>query len=137
MGKTVLTLDTIDPDRDCIEIDGKKYELRNEEELSIKESARLRKLGQYASIGKDATEEQLLEIESSVDAIIRIIVADIPQDVLDKLNWKHKFSILSAFMTVASSRRAGAMAGGNGSLQTTEGSSQGSGGSTVELSKAG
>lgn len=131
MGKSVLTLDTIEPDRDFIVVNKEPYYLRGDEELSLKEIARIRRTSKKVlekGLDIDSTEEEMAEIEGFANQILAIILIDLPPETRDKLSTMQKFQIVQAFTSAASSKRAGTKAeGGN---PTTEGSLQGSEGST-------
>jgi hypothetical protein len=138
MGEKVLSLDTIEPDRNWITIDEEKFYLRTEEELSLTTIARFRRFSTKSQeIGSDATEEQMEAAEDSIDGIVDLVMIDLPAEKKKKLRPDQRLAIISAFMTAASSRRAGTKAGGNGNPPTMAESSPGSGGSTAELSQTG
>lgn len=113
MGKSVLTLDTIEPDRDFIAIDGKPFYLRADDELSTSGIAKVRRLAKRVSAGlsDDATDEQIAEMDGYADKILDVLVIDLPAEMKGRLNSAQKLQIVSAFMTAASSKRAGATAG--------------------------
>jgi hypothetical protein len=131
MGKSVLTLDTIEPDRDFIVINEKPYYLRGDEELSLKEIARIRRTSKKVlekGLDIDSTEEEMAEIEGFANQILAIILIDLPPEIRDKLSTMQKFQVVQAFTSAASSKRAGTKA--EQGSPTTEGSLQGSEGST-------
>lgn len=130
MGKNVLTLDTMEPDRDFIEIDGKSYSLRGDGELSLTELARIRRASKKVvekGLDIDSTEEEMGEVEGFSNQMLAIILIDLPSEVRDKLTATQKLQVVQAFTTVASLKRAGAKAEES---RTGEGSSQGSADST-------
>jgi hypothetical protein len=112
MGKSVLSLDTLEPDRDFIDIDGKPFYLRSDDELSLAEVAKIRRLAKKVNDGmaETATDEQLMQVEGYADSVLDILVVDLPAEMKGKLKSNQKFQIVTAFTTAASSRRAGAMA---------------------------
>lgn len=131
MGKSVLTLDTIEPDRDFIVINEKPYYLRGDEELSLKEIARIRRTSKKVlekGLDIDSTEEEMAEIEGFANQILAIILIDLPPEIRDKLSTMQKFQVVQAFTSAASSKRAGTKA--EQESPTTEGSLQGSEDST-------
>jgi hypothetical protein len=133
MGKSLLTLDTLEPDRDFIEIDKKSYSLRAQDELSLTEIARIRRMSQKVidkGLNADSTEEDMAEIEGFANQVLSLIVVELPDDIRDKLKTPQKFQIVQAFTAAASSRRAGTKAGETGSQPITAGSSPGSSDST-------
>ena len=131
MGKNVLTLDTMEPDRDFIEIDGKSYSLRGDGELSLTELARIRRASKKVvekGLDIDSTEEEMGEVEGFSNQMLAIILIDLPSEVRDKLTATQKLQVVQAFTTVASLKRAGAKAEesrtGEGSLQGSEDSTE-------------
>ena len=135
MGKAILTLDTIAPDRDFIVIDGKSYQLRGDDELSLTEVAKIRQLSKTVltkDIGEDSTEQDIEVVEDYANQVLGMIVLGLPADVRDRLSATQKFAVVRAFSAAASSRRARAAAGDNGGPPTTAASSPGSSGSTGE-----
>jgi hypothetical protein len=141
MGTKVLTLDTMEPDRDFIAVNEKPYSLRGDDELSLRQIARIRrstrvmaeKIGQLDT----ATDEEMAEVEKLVDEMLGLIVIDFPAEILGKLTVTQKYQIVSAFTTAASQRRAGAKAGKSGSQPISEGSSPASAASTEAPSTTG
>jgi hypothetical protein len=135
MGKSLLTLETLHPDRDFITINEQPYYLRGEGELSLMEIARIRALSKKVierGMSIDSTEQDMAEIEAFANDVLGIIVLEFPPEVRDKLSTLQKFSIVQAFTTVASSKRAGSAAGERKEegQPTTDGSSPGSSDST-------
>lgn len=132
MGKSVLTLTTIEPDRDFITIDEEQYFLREIDELGVAGWSKLKRLsGVVAEKLSNPLEEEVAGIEVAANNTLAIIVIDLPDAVRDKLRLTQKTAIVQAFMTVASKRRAAkATEEGRESQKTTDGSSQGSSDST-------
>ena len=109
MGKSLLTLDTLEPDRDFIAINGTSYSLRGDDELSLTQVARIRRLSTEvaaANISEDATEDDMVKVENYVNSILDTIVIGLLPDLRDKLRSDQKFQIVQAFTTAASLRRA-------------------------------
>jgi hypothetical protein len=136
MGNKVLSLETIEPDRNWIEIDGAKFYLRSNDELSLKQLGKLSALSKLPKMDATSKEEDFELIQSTVDGLLDVVVIGLTDEAKDKLLTAQKFQIVSAF-TTAASKGPRIAAGGNGSPPTSEGSSQSSGGSTVELSATG
>ena len=137
MGKSLLTLDTLEPDRDFITIDDAPYYLRVNDEMSLSEVARIRRLSKRVlDVGTniDSAELEIRELESCVDEILGIIMVAMPVEVIGKLTTTQKHQIISAFTAVASSRGAGAKTEKQ-SQPISEGSFQGSGDSTEAASE--
>jgi hypothetical protein len=141
MGRKIIGLDTIEPDRDFIAIDEKPYSLRSEEELSLRQLARVRRsalvIVEKTRKLDTATDEEMAETEGLIDGVIGLIVIDLPAELLGKLNLTQKYKIVTAFMTAASQRKAGAKAGEKGGLPTTEDSLPASAASTEAPSTTG
>ena len=113
MGKSLLTLDTLEPDRDFININETAYFLRGYDELSLTQVARIRRLSSEvaaANIPEDSTEDDMMKIENYVNSILDTIVIGMLPDIRDKLRSDQKFQIVRAFTTAASLRRAEATA---------------------------
>ncbi len=111
MGQKILTLDTLEPDRDFIAINKKPYYLRAEEELSLLDIARIRRLSKTLNLkglAEEATEEDVREIDRFADEILALILVDMPQEIVGKFTTAQKFLIVQAFTTAATARRAGA-----------------------------
>ena len=113
MGKSLLTLDSMEPDRDFITINGDPYQLRGDDELSLTQVARIRRLSKEVAekgISEEATEDDMTKVETYINSILDTIVIGLLADVRDKLKPDQKFAIVTAFTTAASSRRAAAQA---------------------------
>ena len=139
MSKNILTLDTLEPDRDFIVVNKTPYYLRNDEELSLTQIARLNRLSKTVLDGGltvETTDEEILAIEGYANEILGMIVIGLPDAIRDLLTVQMKFSIVRAFTTAASARRAAAQAGKE-ELPTADSSSQGSSGSTEAPSSDG
>jgi len=111
MGKLLVTMDTLEPDRDYIEIDGANYFMRAPEELSLTENARLRKLskGVLAGInGEDIDVGDLAQIGSYSDDVMGMVVLALPDAVRDKLRPEQKLAIIRAFTSGVSERKGAA-----------------------------
>jgi hypothetical protein len=140
MGKEILTLDTLEPDRDFIVVNKASFFLRGDDELSLTQIARIRRLSKTVlekGISEDSTEQDMVEVERYADEILGMIVLDLPAEVRDKLSTMQKFQIVRAFMTAAAQRRAKTAAGESAGRLTTDGSSPDSSGSTGVPSASG
>jgi hypothetical protein len=137
MGKELLTLDAMEPDRDFITINGKQYDLREQDELSLSELARIRRESRTvvdAGSAAEMSEEDAKKFETFLDDIVKTVVIGLEASVIDKLRSAQKIQIVSAFMAVAAQKRAGAVTGKEGSQPTMDGSSRGSEDSTEAAS---
>jgi hypothetical protein len=143
VGRKILTIDMVEPDRDFIVINGKPYYLRNNDELSLVEIARIRRLSKTIKekgldMDLDGEEANILEVEDYVNQVLDVVVLGLGYDLRDRLNIVQKFSITRAFLTASSERRARTEAGmGKQAPPTTDSLSPGSSGSTEEASAAG
>ncbi len=136
MGNKILTIDTLEPDRDFIAINGKPYYLRNDEELSLTEIARIRRLSKDIKakgleFDEPGVEVDLEGIEAYIDQILDTVVLGLEPELRGKLNTVQKFMVARAFLTASSARRARMEAGAKEQAPSTSGdSSAGSSGST-------
>lgn len=109
MGKCVLTLDELEPDRDTIGIKGVEYQLLSYDDFGLRENAAIRKLGRSVldNMQKiaDLDEAQLGKFETELDSLICKILKDIPADIVAGLVFKHKAAILTAFWQAVVTRR--------------------------------
>jgi hypothetical protein len=107
MGKALLTLSALEPDRDFIVINDKSYFLRVDDELSIVQLARIRGVAvRISGIGTGETsEEDARKIEDQVNAMLDLILLDFPAEVRDKLTPGQKLQILRVFTDAAVRRR--------------------------------
>lgn len=124
MGKELLTLDALEPDRDFITINGKPYYLRGRGELSISEIARIRRESQAvvdSGINADMSEEDAKKVESFLNDIVGTMILSIGGDLISKLTTLQKFQIVSTFTAVAPSRGAGTKTESQGPPPTTAG----------------
>ena len=139
MGKSVLTLDTIEPDRDFITIDGKPYSLRIVDELGAAGLSKLKRLSsEVAEKRSSLVEEDAGRVETAANDVLAIIVVDLPDDIRDKLRLSQKTAIVEAFTAVASRKRAEkATEQERESQKTMDGSSPGSSDSTGDPSATG
>ena len=87
MAKT-LEISTTDFDRPVISIDGQKYEMRPPEELTFEDFALQARLGtrmvEVAEGGID--EDSLTELQGLVAQGIHLLLVDVPDDVVSKVN---------------------------------------------------
>lgn len=111
MGKSLLTLDTLEPDRDFIQINEAQYFLRAEGELSLTQIARIGRLSKQMSSAMtegNGDVESAEKVEANVNEILRLIVVDFPGTVIDQLNFGQKFQIVQVFTEAANRRRTAA-----------------------------
>lgn len=83
----LLDLNTL-VDRPTVRIDGRDYELRHRDELSLLEDHRIVALNRRAAdLGEfaDATEEQVAETVAALDEILGMLNKELPLDALTDL----------------------------------------------------
>lgn len=101
MGKLVLTIEDIAPDRDTVEIHGKSYELMQMDDFSLSKNAEVRRQGDMVlkamqNLGTMDAEE-LHAFEDTLNGLIGNILRDIPKEVVEALPYKHRAALLVAF----------------------------------------
>ena len=101
MGKLVLSIDDIAPDRDTVEIHGKSYELMQMDDFSLSKNAEVRRQGDKVlkamqDLGA-MTPEALQDFEETLNGLIGNIIREIPADIVAALPYKHRASLLVAF----------------------------------------
>lgn len=128
--KPLLDLATL-IERPTIAIDGKSYELRGAEELSIYESQWLTSAGnRIERIAKEGGGED--ELGEAIDAVVKKVVVDLPAEVFDRLSGIQRMAIVEVFTALLARRKtrvAGAVARAiitAAGLSTGEGTSPGS-----------
>lgn len=137
MGKLLLTLDTLVPDRDYIEIKvgevTHKIEMRTEEELSLKDLGYIVRTAKLFAPGfnLEASEDALRETAGFVDTILTIILVSPDPEVLARLTILQKTQILETFTQVGARKRGKAPTDEAENRPTGEESSPDSAGSTV------
>lgn len=137
MGKPVLTLDTLEPDRAYIEIrDGEgvhKVELRNQEELSLRQLGKItraaKRIGQELSA--DSDDEGFADAETFAEDVLRVVLVNPDPALLAKLTTAQKFQIVQAFHRVGAEKQ-GATTTQETTPSTSGGPSPDSAGSTAE-----
>lgn len=84
-GDTILTLDTMEPTRDVVTIDGIGYELNTPEDFGISEQVRLSGLiRRFTALESkdDPSDADLVAIQQLYDDAVRIIVRGLPGEYL-------------------------------------------------------
>lgn len=105
MGKPLLTLETLAPDRPTIAIDGTEYELAMPGEFSLRqeaENARILRKGTalLERAQKEAGETLEPKLEADVEELLGEVTAVIlhaPPEVLGRLHWRQKLAVIQAF----------------------------------------
>lgn len=113
MTKPLLTLETLEPDRPFIEIDGETYELAVPEDFGLIESARFAKLVRQARDAEKSTADMTDQdeaVDAAIDALEQLadsaaaMVLRAPDEVRARLNSSQKLQVVSAF-SQATTRR--------------------------------
>lgn len=92
----LLNLSTLVEDRPSIRIDGQTYHLKSSEELSLLESQRFTAWGkELEELGRD--EAKIGALESLVAIVAWAALADVPQEVFDKLSSSQRMTIIEVF----------------------------------------
>ena len=107
MGKELLDLDALVPDRPTVRIrtendrDGKLWELRVRAELSIAEIQNIMRLAERVdALGSDMTLETMTTVQESTDKLLKIAFAGpYDEELRDVLTLEHKVAIVEAFST--------------------------------------
>lgn len=139
MGKMVLEIKDIAPDRDTIEINGKSYELMQMGDFSLRQSADVRRLGDgvLAGIGEMSklTPEKAGQLEDLLNSLIMLILKGIGPEAVEKLSFKNKNAIIMVFWKAAieQNREKAAEAQTSPEIQTGATSSQDSVGTTEAI----
>lgn len=115
MPSPLLTLETLEPDRPTIRIDGAEYELALPDDFGLIESARLARLMRQATEAQKAAEdlpadaslegEALDGLERVLDGTLAMILRA-PADVLARLNSSQKVAVIAAFGPAMEDRAA-------------------------------
>ncbi|MCX9146621.1 hypothetical protein [Erythrobacter sp. WG] len=93
----LLDLGTI-VERPFITIDGKPFELRNTDELSVAESLRFGRWGKrLEELQADGGEEIAEELDALVATMARAILVDVPDEVFAGLSGTHRWAIIDVF----------------------------------------
>lgn len=101
--KTLLELTTNEPTRAVIKIDGKNYELRAPEDFGLKEDAEhKRTMKLLADAGPNQDWQKMAE---ALNTMLRAVVIDIPEELVNKLKDNQKMAIIQAFTTETVQRR--------------------------------
>ncbi len=116
MADPILDLSTL-VDRPKIRIDGRLYELRSPDELSVLDSQRLTSAGKridaLAGASDPAGEGDTRELAELIDDVTRRVLVEIPEAVFASLSQMQKLSICEVFTGLLLGRRmalAGAIA---------------------------
>jgi hypothetical protein len=101
MGKQILVIDDIAPDRDIVTIRGVNYELLTYDDFGLADNATLQRLGRRVVAAMshiaEIKEKEIPAFEADLDAMIGKILKDIPEDVAKGLNYRQKAAVLTAF----------------------------------------
>ncbi len=140
MGKELVTLDTLEPERDFIKIDEKVYFLHSDGELDLTAIAKLRRMAQRLieiDVANSLEESSAEEVKVFASDALDIIVIDLPAEVKARLKLMQRLQIVKAFTHGAFKNSAKKTPEGESpeDQPTSEESSQASGASTEGQSK--
>lgn len=101
MGKVILTIDDIAPDRDRISVHGKEYELKTLDDFGLVANAEVRRLGNaivadMQQVGS-MDESGLADFETRLNAFLGKLIIGISPDEIAAMPYKHRASCLVAF----------------------------------------
>lgn len=110
MSKCILDLDTLEPERDTVRVEGREYEVLTYEDFSLRENARLRKIGNIVlekMIDPESleTDEDEAQFEEQLDGFLAMVVKGIPEEKVKALPYPKKAALLSAFWKAVANRR--------------------------------
>lgn len=94
--KTLLELDTAAPTRPLIKIDGIEYQLKVQDDLGLREEAELQRMRK--SFAEIESGENSAELANNLRRMVKILLIDLPDEVLDRLSDSKKLRIVSAFI---------------------------------------
>ena len=107
MSKCILDLDALDPERETVKLDGKEYEIYTYEDFSLKENARLRKVGTKildGLIDPDSIADET-EYEEQLASFLSIVVPGVSVETIKAMPYTKKSALLTAFWKAAANRR--------------------------------
>jgi hypothetical protein len=109
----ILDLSTLVPDRTPIRIDGKTYHLKSPDELTLFDAQQFTTWGkELEAVGTDPTAAEA-DLEPLVRKVARHALADVPDEVFDRLSGSQAMRITEVFTGLLLARRlkaAGAIA---------------------------
>lgn len=113
----LLDISTSDFDRPTVKIDGEPYLMRVAEELTFDEFARQISIGNRIEVLSDTAsdEESLHELGELMAESVRVLLIDVPEDVIAKLSPGLIGKILTFFKVLAADDIEPAPASENGS----------------------
>ena len=94
-----LDISTVAPTRKRIKIDGEFYELTHPQELGLRRAHRIMIQGKRIAktLEGDTTDEEIDAVMEDLASVIREVVIEIPDGVLERLTIWHYNSILEVF----------------------------------------
>lgn len=108
MSQRVLDLQTLDPERPVIAIDGQTYELQLPDDFGLVELARIQRLqatvAEIMSRTDDLTEDDAAGLEQALDAFTALVLPGVPLDVRARLRDSQRLAIIGAFREAAAAR---------------------------------
>jgi hypothetical protein len=105
VSKAILTIDTIEPERPVVIIDGNSYELAVASDFGLAEQARLSRLQKRVKASMDGandpSDDDIATLQAALRELTVMLLPTLPVSVLEKLKDHHKMSILRSFSTAA------------------------------------
>lgn len=99
MAEVALTLDTARVRR-AVVVDGERYELRDPDELSLRETNRLqamvKQVGEVME-GQDIPDERLAVLEAALDGCVAATIPGMPGEIRAKLTDAQRVKLIQAF----------------------------------------
>lgn len=94
----LLDLSTLEPTRP-INIDGKSYKMAHPRSFGLKEMNRMQKYGRMAIEWgqRDLSDEELDDMEREIEHIVKVVLPDLPDDILSVLSLFQRIDIARVF----------------------------------------
>lgn len=95
MAEPITKINTVDFERNCIEIDGEKYEIAHPDEFSLEEQIKLSQMGKKLKNMADISTTEIDQVSKAFERVFkRVLLA--PEEVIKKLREGHKMAIVDA-----------------------------------------
>jgi hypothetical protein len=99
----LINLDTLAPDRPTVRIDGQSYQLKRAEDFGLQDWAEFQllqsKAGYLEAIATgQENPEDVADLSKMLRTMVRMVVLDAPDEVLERLNDAQRLALLQAFV---------------------------------------